>query len=67
MVKTLINEAQFCSSSILCKINEDLFCGGEEGYIFFSEGGGDIKESFGRATFTTKFSMNLFLFATSLP
>lgn len=65
MVKSLINEAQFCSSVFYVMQNKRglvLWRGGR--IYFFSEGGGDVKESFGRATFMTKFSVNLtgFLF-----
>lgn len=62
MVKSLINEAQFCFSVFYVMQNKRGFV--LWGSKVFFEGGGAVKEVFERAKYMTKFSMNLpgFLF-----
>lgn len=62
MVKSLINEAQFCFSvSYVMQNKRGFVLWGSE---MFSEGKGSVKGSFGQAQYMTKFSTNLqgFLF-----
>lgn len=46
-------------SVIQCKINEDLFFGEVSFFGVGKKGGGAVKESFGKAKYMTKLSMNL--------